>query len=205
MTKFVPDCSFLGGRLKAYRKRKGLTLKDLATFTGIAQPTLSEVENGHYDLSGQKLASLVKNTDIDSRWLLTGEGEMFAGAPAAEAGSGDTCCMPEASGLPPESRELVAMAIEVLGSGTKYARLLTEQIRSLHESIRFTKEIETLKADLAETMEHLAETRELTINVVERLAAIEIAERERIKEKGRVEEGEPAAASSPEESQKTAG
>lgn len=122
---------------------------------------------------------------------------MFA-APPAERRGDEACCLPETSGLPPETRELVSMAVEVLGSGTKYARLLAENIRSLHESIRFTKEIEALKADLFETQQ-------ITINLVERLTAIEIAERERIKAKGRVEEGAETPASSHADGQKTAG
>lgn len=88
-----------------------------------------------------------------------------------EPGAG-SCCVAGADDLPAEAKSLVSMAVEVLASHTKYARLLAEQIRSLHESIQFTKEIERLKDDLAEI-------REITINVVERLAALEIGERER--------------------------
>jgi transcriptional regulator with XRE-family HTH domain len=201
MPKNGDSISPIGERLRFYRKRKNLTLKQMSALTGISQPTLSEVENGHYDLSGDKLGSLVRNTDIDLNWLLTGEGEMCStpeGESAGESHLDTYCCVAGVGQIPSETKNLVSMAVEILASDTKYARLLAEQIRSLHESIQFTKEIERLKDDLAEN-------REMTINLVERMAAMEIAERERLKMKGRREGETPLPESLPEENQKTAG
>jgi transcriptional regulator with XRE-family HTH domain len=114
-----------------------------------------------------------------------------------ERGSG-SCCVAGASELPPETKDLVSLAVEILTSETKYARLLAENIRSFHESIQFTERIESLEGELTET-------REMTINLVERMAAMEIAERERLKMKGRREGETPLPESSPAENQKTAG
>ncbi|MHC1744854.1 MAG: hypothetical protein AB9873_17750 [Syntrophobacteraceae bacterium] len=82
-------------------------------------------------------------------------------------------------------------------SGTKYARLLNENIKSLHESIQFTHRIENLEGNLSQTQHTV-------VNLTERMAALEIAERERLRKRKREGEETPPPASSAEENQKTA-
>lgn len=74
-------------------------------------------------------------------------------APSTEPRPLDSCCVTDAHKLPEEARDLLSMAVEILTSETKYARLLTESIRSLHESIGFTRRIETLEENLHEIQE----------------------------------------------------
>jgi transcriptional regulator with XRE-family HTH domain len=62
-----------GSRLKKYRLDKGLTGNKLAEIIGISQGSLSEIENGKREPSGKVFYGLAKNTDIDIKWLITGE------------------------------------------------------------------------------------------------------------------------------------
>ncbi|MHC1727984.1 MAG: hypothetical protein AB9866_18605 [Syntrophobacteraceae bacterium] len=78
----------------------------------------------------------------------------------------DECCIGGAGELPQETKDALVMAAEVLESKTKYARLLMENIKSLHEPIQFTSKIEKMEWSM--------------LNLTERLAALEIAERERL-------------------------
>ncbi|OQX50295.1 hypothetical protein B5M47_03960 [candidate division CPR3 bacterium 4484_211] len=67
----------IGCRIRIYRKKKGLTVKQLAKIIGISQGSLSDIENEKTKPSAKTITSLVRNTDINPDWLLTGEGEMF--------------------------------------------------------------------------------------------------------------------------------
>ncbi len=67
----------VGRRIRAYRKKKGLTVKQLAEIIGISQGSLSDIENEKTKPSAKTITSLVRNTDINPTWLLTGQGEMF--------------------------------------------------------------------------------------------------------------------------------
>lgn len=71
----------IGGRIKKYREGKGLKVAAFAGIIGISQGSLSDIENGKTKPSAETLAKIVRNTDIDSMWLLTGEerGEEKAG------------------------------------------------------------------------------------------------------------------------------
>lgn len=62
-----------GSRLKQYRVDKGWTGTQLAETIGISQGSLSEIENGKREPSGKFFHGIAKNTDIDIKWLLTGE------------------------------------------------------------------------------------------------------------------------------------
>ncbi|MDD2469240.1 MAG: helix-turn-helix transcriptional regulator [Desulfobulbus sp.] len=63
----------LGSRLKKYRLEKSLTGNKLAEIIGISQGSLSEIENGKREPSGKVFYGLAENTDIDIKWLITGE------------------------------------------------------------------------------------------------------------------------------------
>lgn len=63
----------VGPRIRTYREGKGYRVKDFASLIGISQGSLSDIENEKTRPSAETLSSLVRNTDIDARWLLTGE------------------------------------------------------------------------------------------------------------------------------------
>lgn len=66
----------IGARIRDYRQRKGLKVADFAKLIGISQGSLSDIENGKTKPSADTLASIIRNTDIDSKWLMIGEGDI---------------------------------------------------------------------------------------------------------------------------------
>ncbi len=69
----------VGSRLREYRKHKKIMAKTIASLIGISQGSLSDIENGKTKPSSDTLASIVRHTDINPAWLLTGEGPMMRG------------------------------------------------------------------------------------------------------------------------------
>jgi len=67
----------IGKRIRSYRKEKGLKVKELAQIIGISQGSLSDIENEKTKPSADTLSSIVRNTDINPYWLLTGKGPML--------------------------------------------------------------------------------------------------------------------------------
>jgi hypothetical protein len=66
----------IGLRLKAFRESKALSITEFSRVSGIKSNTLSEMEGQKYDPSAEKLAIIVRNTDVNPMWLLTGLGDM---------------------------------------------------------------------------------------------------------------------------------
>ncbi|MGN6375652.1 MAG: helix-turn-helix domain-containing protein [Sphingomonas sp.] len=69
-----------GAALNAARLARGMTLRELATKTGIAYSTLSKLENGKMGITYDKLHRLALGLEIDVADLITGE------APADDGG-----------------------------------------------------------------------------------------------------------------------
>lgn len=63
----------IGQRIKEYRESIGLKVIPFANKIGIAQSTLSAIETGKSKPSAETLAQIIRNTDIDAVWLITGE------------------------------------------------------------------------------------------------------------------------------------
>lgn len=63
-----------GARLQSYRALKGITGQELAKIIGVSQGSLSEIENGKREPSAKVFYGIIKNTDIDIKWLVTGKG-----------------------------------------------------------------------------------------------------------------------------------
>lgn len=70
------DLNTIGGRIKYIRLRFNETQQKFSDKICIARSNLSQIENGVYEPSYNVLKNIVMNYDIDSCWLLTGEGEM---------------------------------------------------------------------------------------------------------------------------------
>jgi len=65
----------IGKRLAWWRREKDLKGKDLAKILDISSGTLSDIEKGRSFPSGKTFSKLLRLTDINMLWLLTGEGE----------------------------------------------------------------------------------------------------------------------------------
>ena len=72
-TKKIDLSDNLGDRLRTYRKKFGKNGIDFSTLIGISQGSLSDIETNKTKPSTNTLAGLIRNTDIDIEWLLTGE------------------------------------------------------------------------------------------------------------------------------------
>ena len=66
----------IGERIRTYRQSKGIKVADFAKLIGVSQGSLSDIENQKTKPSAETISALVRHTDIDARWLMTGEGEM---------------------------------------------------------------------------------------------------------------------------------
>ena len=62
----------IGKRIRELRKTLGKNSKTFATFIGISQGSLSEIENDKTHPSCNTLISLSQKTDVCILWLLTG-------------------------------------------------------------------------------------------------------------------------------------
>lgn len=60
----------LGKRIEAARKERGLSQKELASRLGLQQSYYSQIENGKYGISVEKLVAIVRELDIPYEFLL---------------------------------------------------------------------------------------------------------------------------------------
>jgi transcriptional regulator with XRE-family HTH domain len=60
-----------------YKKNIGITQQKLSDITGIGRSTLSELGKGIQEPSSETLLKLIRKTDINLNWLLTGDGSMI--------------------------------------------------------------------------------------------------------------------------------
>ncbi|MDD2467315.1 MAG: helix-turn-helix transcriptional regulator [Desulfobulbus sp.] len=72
-TKNIVITGKIGDRIKSFRIEKKLTLVQLSDLIGISHGSLSGLENNKSKPSAETLSSFCLYTDIDIKWLLTGE------------------------------------------------------------------------------------------------------------------------------------
>ena len=132
----IPKKDFpLGRRLKIYLDAKEMKAADLARKTGISKATISEAINEISDLKGRKIELIVRHTDLNPVWFVTGEGEMTrADIPIDEK---DT-----------ELADLLGKAREVLISNHPAKDALKSNIRCFLETIRMSESIQKLEAEV---------------------------------------------------------
>ena len=66
-----------GERIKEVRKSLGLTLEKFGEKIGVTKVAISNLENGHRNLTEQMTKSICREFNVSDEWLRTGEGEMF--------------------------------------------------------------------------------------------------------------------------------
>ena len=64
-------------RIKQLRKSLGKTLEEFGAPIGLTRSAMSNIENGHRQLTNQAILSVCREYNVNEAWLRTGEGEMF--------------------------------------------------------------------------------------------------------------------------------
>lgn len=72
--EIIGQADNLGGRLRSFRRMEKLTGVQLSKIIGISQGSLSDIETNKTTPSTKTLEGLIRNTDINIEWLITGEG-----------------------------------------------------------------------------------------------------------------------------------
>jgi len=128
----------IGDRIREFLERKGLKLEQLAEIAGISQGALSDIKNNKRDPRGDTIAKLVRNTDINAHWLLTGEGPMI------RTGGGSGILSNGIIGSPvqavyiddPKIRQLVLDLTKILKSDDTVMKIaITNNIEAFSESV----------------------------------------------------------------------
>lgn len=71
-------------RIKKLRKTLDLTQQEFADRIGVKRNTIANYEIGRNEPIDSVLALIVREFNVNEKWLRTGEGEMFIPAPASE-------------------------------------------------------------------------------------------------------------------------
>ena len=70
-----------GERVRAIRKKLGLTLEIFGEKLGVKKNTISQIENGRNALSEQMAKSICREYNVNYDYLIYGDGEMFGNLP----------------------------------------------------------------------------------------------------------------------------
>lgn len=65
-------------RIRAVRKKVGLTIVEFGDRLGVSNSAISMIENGKNNASNQTITQICQTFGINEHWLRTGEGEMMA-------------------------------------------------------------------------------------------------------------------------------
>lgn len=126
----------IGDRIKDFLAQMGLKLDELAEIAGISQGALSDIKNNKRDPRGETIAKLVRNTDINAHWLLTGEGPMTRHDELGKGTKVEAGRQMVQDRLDPEIQALVSDLIDILRSDdTVMKKAITENIKAFKESV----------------------------------------------------------------------
>lgn len=104
----MTDINSTGGRLKTFSKSQRLTQHALAQRIGISAGFISQVIQGHEELTHRVLSGLINNFPmLNIHWLLTGEGDMVTGERNTEPIQLNEPTVPYRKGSPGENLRLL--------------------------------------------------------------------------------------------------
>ncbi len=110
----------IGKRIKGYRTSNGLKVKEFSEKIGISQGTLSDIENGKTKPSADTLSLIIRHTDINPNWLLTGHGAFTREPLASYHGRPVLKPIPKAAQQKPGGKEL---SLREATYGEEFARV----------------------------------------------------------------------------------
>lgn len=160
----------VGNRIFSVRKQLGLIQKDFAEKVGISPNFLSEVERSISPPSKTLLIAISLRYSINFDWLLTGEGEMFAGNAAGDH-------IPEAETDGEDIRKALAKTLVVLQSGTLYGKALMENIESFYQAVQTESHLRKTEDRLKKVEQDLEELHDLNAHIPELLERMSGMER----------------------------
>lgn len=124
----------IGRRIEEYRLYKGYKVAELARIIGISQGSLSEIKNEHSEPRADTLEKIVRNTDLDAHWLLTGEGSMIRGV--VETIENDDTSLTKLRSVKGSTQALVSDLIDILESDDVVMKTaITENIKAFKISV----------------------------------------------------------------------
>lgn len=65
-------------RIRAVRKKVGLTIVEFGDRLGVSNSAISMIENGKNNASNQTITQICQTFGVNEHWMRTGEGEMMA-------------------------------------------------------------------------------------------------------------------------------
>ena len=74
----------IGERVRCARKTLGLTLEEFGKRIGLKKNSVSQIENGHNELTDANAVSICREFNVREEWLRDGTGDMFEPAAADE-------------------------------------------------------------------------------------------------------------------------
>ena len=135
-------------RLEEYRLQKHLKVTELAKIIGISHGSLSDIKNGKTLPRADTLEKIVRNTDINAHWLLTGEGPMLRTesdsiVPSNNFGSGRALYIDD-----PEILRYAEDLVRILKSDDKITKAaITINIDAFRVSVGRKEELESSHGD----------------------------------------------------------
>jgi len=159
-----------GDRIRHFRKLKKLNGSDFAKLLGISQASLSDIENNKSSTSIDYVINLLKNSDVNSEWLLTGIGNPYKTPHHAEIiDPGQSCALGEPIPAYGPDRPSIGPAVDllanILNSGDQV--IVQALMANLHA---FNRAVEKDRAQLSRIQELEEKCRALE----ERMNAIEL-------------------------------
>lgn len=74
----------IGERVRCARKTLGLTLEEFGKRIGLKKNSVSQIENGHNELTDANAVSICREFNVREEWLRDGTGDMFEPAASDE-------------------------------------------------------------------------------------------------------------------------
>ena len=131
-------------RLAAARKRLGFTQKQMAEGSNIALRTYCRYESGEGEREiPSSILIFIAQNDINTNWLLTGEGEMMRGKGEAESVTTEAV---EALG---EDRMLEKIVLMLADMSEAERREVFDHVQKTKRFGELEREVEALKAERA--------------------------------------------------------
>lgn len=73
----LQDMTTIGSRFRQIRNEKNLTQSEFGEVIGLTKQTIASVENNHSNPSIECLSKLIEKFNINTNWLITGQGEKY--------------------------------------------------------------------------------------------------------------------------------